>query len=204
MRLWTVRLLSGLVGAGIALSAAMPPAFAQKFVGDPCGQFCGNGLVCVNGTCQFPGNPGGNPGQQPQLQLQACIAGCLVQCGIDPAANAACAACIAVCHNNLLRPKGDLRLLQPLDDRTFFISKNLQGIDIVFYYFNLGWPWLLGTAAGFAVLQAVIGGVQIMLSGDDGGKREAGISRFTWAAAGLLMLGLAGFILRTLNPMFFR
>lgn len=100
-------------------------------------------------------------------------------------------------------PKKNLLLLQPPDDTTASLPPQ-QDIQIFFTYFNLAWPWLLGIAAGIAVLQALVGGVQIMLSGGDSGKRESGKGRMMWALAGLLMIGLAGLILETLNPLFFR
>ncbi|UPA22225.1 pilin [Candidatus Peribacteria bacterium] len=95
-----------------------------------------------------------------------------------------------------------LFLLQPLDDATRWLDAS-PGIDIFFTYFNMSWPWVLGVAAGVGVLQALIGGVEIMLSGSDSGMRENGKSKIMWALAGMLMVGLAGFILRSLNPIFY-
>jgi hypothetical protein len=43
----------------------------------------------------------------------------------------------------------------------------------------------------------------VMLSGSDSGMRENGKGKIMWALAGLLMVGLAGFILRSLNPIFY-
>ena len=102
---------------------------------------------------------------------------------------------------NLLRQKQDLRLLQPLDDTTTSLEPE-PGIGIFFSYFNLGWPYLLGTAAGIAVLQTLYGGVLIMISAG-GEQRSEGIEKVKWGIVGLLMLALSGFILRTLNPIFF-
>lgn len=95
-----------------------------------------------------------------------------------------------------------LFLLQPLDDMTYWLEPS-DGITIFFTYFNMSWPWILGVAAGVGVLQALIGGVEIMLSGQDGGMRDTGKTKIMWALAGLLMVGLAGFILRSLNPLFY-
>lgn len=77
------------------------------------------------------------------------------------------------------------------------------GIGILYQYFNAVWPWVLGSAAGIAVLWSLIGGIQIMLSGDNTGMRSAGQERLLWALAGLIMIALAGVILTTLNPLFF-
>lgn len=97
---------------------------------------------------------------------------------------------------------GPLNLLQPLDDSTRSLNAE-PGIDIFFTYFNLSWPLIVGSAAGVGVLQALYGGIQIMLAGSDTGRLEEGKSRLLWALAGLLMIGLSGMILETLNPVFF-
>lgn len=97
---------------------------------------------------------------------------------------------------------GPLNLLQPLDDSTTSLSPE-PGIDIFFTYFNLSWPLIVGSAAGVGVLQALAGGIQIMLSGSDTTKLEEGKSRLLYALAGLLMVGLSGMILETINPVFF-
>lgn len=96
---------------------------------------------------------------------------------------------------------GSLFLLQPFDGNDELDAE--PGIQIFFTYFNSAWPWMVGTAAGLAVLQAVIGGVQIMMSSGGAGK-ASGVERLQWAIAGLVMLVLAGLILRTLNPIFYK
>lgn len=107
-------------------------------------------------------------------------------------------------ENNLIIPAGKpLYLLQPLDDQTSSLNAS-PGIQIFFDYFNLGWPWLIGSAAGIAVLWSLVGGMQVILSGGDPGKRQAGIDRLLWSLAGLAILALAGLILRTLNPLFYK
>lgn len=95
-------------------------------------------------------------------------------------------------------------LLQPLDDQTMDITptsgKPFKTLEL---YFNTSWPWILTCAAGIAVLYAIVGGIQIMLSGSDSGMREQGKGRFMNALAGLLLIGLSGMILEILNPIFF-
>lgn len=78
----------------------------------------------------------------------------------------------------------------------------MPGIQIVFAYFNLLWPWILGIAAGVAVLQALVGGVQIMFAGSNE-KAEEGKARLIWSLAGLLLTFFAGFVLRLINGLFF-
>lgn len=103
----------------------------------------------------------------------------------------------------LIRGDHPIRLMQPLDDSTTELDPE-PGIGIFFTYFNIGWPWVIGSAAGIAVLQALYGGVLIMLFGSDSGKKEEGKQKIMWALAGLLMIGLSGAILETLNPFFYQ
>lgn len=97
-----------------------------------------------------------------------------------------------------IKPNTDLILLQPLDDATYSLSAK-PGVQIFFDYFNLSWPWILGVAAGLAVLQAMVGGMMMMTpSGNQSGK-----DRMMYATAGLLIIALAGLILSTINPLFY-
>lgn len=95
-----------------------------------------------------------------------------------------------------------IRLLQPLNGSASTSLNPEPGIDMLYTYFNYAWPWVIGSAAGVGVLQALVGGIQIMMSGGKAGKEE-GKTRLLWALAGLLMVGLAGLILETLNPLFY-
>lgn len=96
-----------------------------------------------------------------------------------------------------------IKLLEPLDDAGTSTIPAQSGLGVFFTYFNLGWPIVVGSAAGIGVLQALVGGIQIMLSGNDSGKREEGKTRMLWALAGLLLIGLSGLILEVLNPLAF-
>jgi hypothetical protein len=94
-----------------------------------------------------------------------------------------------------------INLMQPLGSKTTLDPE--PGIGVFFTYFNDIWPYIIGIAAGIAVLQALVGGVQIMLSAN-GGMKEEGKSRIQWALAGLLLIGLSGAILEMINPIFFK
>ena len=91
-------------------------------------------------------------------------------------------------------------LMQPLDDTTKELEVSSTPLEVFFDYFNMSWPWLLGVASGIAVLQAVWGGILIMTSWD----QDAGKEKIQWALGGMVMIALAGFILRFLNPIFFK
>jgi hypothetical protein len=100
-------------------------------------------------------------------------------------------------------PQGNIPLLAPLNGNPNQTLPPSPGIKIFFQYFNLSWPWVLGSAAGIGVLQALVGGMEIMLSGGDSGRRESGKNKLLYALAGLVMIGLASLILETINPTFY-
>jgi hypothetical protein len=95
-----------------------------------------------------------------------------------------------------------VRLLEPIGG-VASIPTGGGPLQTFYTYFNLLWPWLIGTAAGVAVLMAVIAGLQIIMSGGDQGKRSEGVDRLRTAIIGLIVLVLAGMLLRTLNPSFY-
>lgn len=107
------------------------------------------------------------------------------------------------CKNPMIEDcKGDgnaITLMQPLDDETKKLEASPEPLKTFFDYFNMSWPWLLGVASGIAVLQAVWGGILIMTSID----HDAGKEKIEWALGGMVMIALAGFILRFLNPIFY-
>lgn len=107
------------------------------------------------------------------------------------------------CKNPLIDDCGgnnnSVFLLQPLDDSTKKLEVKPEPLQVFFDYFNMSWPWLLGVASGIAVLQAIWGGILIMTSWD----QDAGKEKIQWALGGMVMIALAGFILRFLNPIFF-
>lgn len=78
------------------------------------------------------------------------------------------------------------------------------GIKLFISYFNCIWPWLLSVGGGMAVLNAVIGGTMMMISGGDSGLQSMGKQKIMYSILGLLIIAFAGTILRTLNPDFFQ
>ena len=109
---------------------------------------------------------------------------------------------IPVFAQDLIQRPKPLLLLQPLGGVRSIAPSG--GLTMLYQYFNSSFPWLIGVAAGVAVLQTLRGGIAILLSGGDPGKRSEGISTMTWSIAGLLLIAFAGFILRILNPMFYK
>lgn len=71
-------------------------------------------------------------------------------------------------------------------------------------YFNSIYPWVVGMAAGIALLWALIGGIQMMMSGGDSGKRGEAVTKIQHAVLGLLMIIFAATILNFINPTFFQ
>ena len=77
------------------------------------------------------------------------------------------------------------------------------GAGTIISYFNDIASFLFYVAVGFCTLWVLIGTYFIMISGSDGGKRSKGKEIITWAIIGLVIVNFAGFILRTLNDIFF-
>lgn len=96
-----------------------------------------------------------------------------------------------------------IRLFEPVTGSCLELTAK-PGLATFFTYFNQLWPWLIGTSAGIALLMALVGGLQVILSGGDQSKRQEGLDRLKNALLGLLMLAFAGLILTTLNPSFFK
>lgn len=96
----------------------------------------------------------------------------------------------------------DVQLLQPLPDGSTSVGGS--GVAAFVNYFNKLWPWVLSIAGGIAVLNGVIGGTMIMLSGSDSGIESAGKDKLKYSIAGLIIIVFAGTILRILNPTFYK
>ncbi|MEI8230594.1 MAG: pilin [Candidatus Peregrinibacteria bacterium] len=79
-----------------------------------------------------------------------------------------------------------------------------QGFGTLLTYINDIADWLLLVAGGICVLWVLVGGMQMMLSGLDNSLQSKGKESMKWAIIGLVILLFSGFILRTLNSMFFK
>lgn len=78
------------------------------------------------------------------------------------------------------------------------------GLGAMGFYVGLLYPWLVGVAAGVAVLMAVWGGIEIIQSGSDTGKRDEGKKRLIGSLTGLLLILLSATFLNAINPTFFQ
>ena len=78
------------------------------------------------------------------------------------------------------------------------------GVGTFLAYFNDSTQFIFAVAVGAVVVWVLVCGFAIMLMGGDAGKRGEWIENMKWSIGGLLLLLFAGFILRTLNSMFFK
>ncbi len=115
--------------------------------------------------------------------------------------------------NALLSPLGALaqgqqdpgiRLLEPIGNTRSIPTVGNEGLGVFGFYFNTLYPWVLGMAAGIAVLNAVWGGINIIQAGGDSAKVTEGKNKFLLSMAGLLIILASGIILTTLNPSFYK
>ena len=98
---------------------------------------------------------------------------------------------------------GVIHLLEPIGGVKELNPGAGGPLGLFFAYFNLLYPWLVGLASGVALLMVVVGGFQVMTSGDDSSARSNGLNRVKWAIGGLLFLSLISVILKLLNPGFY-
>ena len=98
--------------------------------------------------------------------------------------------------------QGGIVLLEPIGSEDQIDA--IPGLGALGHYLSLLYPWMVGMGAGVTVLMAVIGGIQIIQSGGDQGKRDAGQQRLLMSLGGLLLILLSATILNALNPSFFK
>lgn len=75
--------------------------------------------------------------------------------------------------------------------------------DLMLSYFNCAVIWLYDIAIGVSVLWTLIGGICIIISGDNSSLYERGKNYMIGSISGLLMLIFAPVILRFVNSGFF-
>lgn len=92
-------------------------------------------------------------------------------------------------------------LVQPLDDSTTSLE---IGDDLaIIVYFETFAPYFYTVAVGFCTIWVVIGGIMVMVS-KGGQMKDSGKDMIQWSIIALLILTFGGFVLRTLNSVFFQ
>jgi hypothetical protein len=77
------------------------------------------------------------------------------------------------------------------------------GADIIGSYSATIYKWMAGIVGAICVLIIVVSGIQISMSGISADDVSSAKDRITRALIGLAILFLSGFILATINPIFF-
>jgi hypothetical protein len=77
------------------------------------------------------------------------------------------------------------------------------GLGMLFSYFNCGISWLYNIGIGACVLWTLIGGVHIIVSGDNSELYSKGKNYMIGSITGLLLLIFAPVFLRFINSSFF-
>jgi hypothetical protein len=122
----------------------------------------------------------------------------------DPSLPVTCGPCCQVCHNYCISPK-DICILEPFPGGPFHLSPSVAPFENFKQYVNNGvWQFMFKIGAAIAVLNGVIGGLQIVFSNGDSGAIEKGRHRLLWSMAGLIMLVMAGVIMTFINPIAFQ
>ena len=99
-------------------------------------------------------------------------------------------------------PEGTVPLIETLGPEKCIPIE--AGARTFILYFNNSVTFIFQVAVGACVVWVLIAGFGIMLTGGDAGKRGEWIERLQWAIGGLLILMFSGFLLRTLNSLFFK
>jgi len=99
---------------------------------------------------------------------------------------------------------GCLNLLEPLPDGTTQSCPSGNPFGVINDYLRPVLSWMVGIAAGLAILMIIIGGLQIITSGGNDSKIGEGKKRVTEAIIGLLILVFSATILYFLNAYFFK
>ena len=95
-----------------------------------------------------------------------------------------------------------VKLLQPFGGSDCVAVR--PGLGTFLEYFGPAGAWLYNAAVGICVLWMLFGGITIMISSDNSGRRDEGIGRMKAAAIGLVLLIFGGVILRLLNSIFYQ
>jgi Type IV secretion system pilin len=108
---------------------------------------------------------------------------------------------IVTCTMPVISEAASVTLIEPLCGQSQ-ISGN-GAWDLMLAYFNCAVIWLYDIAIGVCVLWTLVGGICIIISGDNSSLYERGKNYIIGSISGLLMLIFAPVILRFVNSGFF-
>jgi hypothetical protein len=109
-----------------------------------------------------------------------------------------------MCHGSCISNKS-LCILEPLPGGPKSLNPTVAPFQNFKDYVNNGvWQFIFKVGVAIAVLNGVIGGLQIVFSNGDSGAIEKGRHRLLWSMAGLIMLVLSGVIMTFINPVAFQ
>lgn len=96
-------------------------------------------------------------------------------------------------------PPNTIKLLEPIDGN-YCMTPSAGPLGGFYKYFNSLYGFVVGTAAGIAILWGIAGGASMILNAGDQGKYEEGKQWLINAMIGLLIVIFSAVILNFLNP----
>ena len=128
-----------------------------------------------------------------------------ITCSGAPSGNpAVCPTCCQDCNNECISTK-NLCILEPLPGGPSYLNPTTAPFQNFKDYVNNGlWQFMFTMGVAIAVLNGVIGGLQIVFSNGDSGAIDKGKHRLMWSALGLILLIMAGVVMEFINPVAFK
>jgi hypothetical protein len=96
-----------------------------------------------------------------------------------------------------------IKLLIPLPCGTQCIDTAGGPMGLIQTYVRCIYPWVVGTAAGIAVLWTIISGAALIFYAGDDSKRSEAKGWFKNALIGLFIVLFSAMIMNFINPLFF-
>lgn len=101
-------------------------------------------------------------------------------------------------------PPGQLRLLEAPDGSQWScVTTGTRPLDLFEWYVSRIYRWIVGSAAGIAILWGVIGGASMIMYAGDQGKYSEGKQKLINSLIGLFIIIFSVMILNFLNPVAF-
>ena len=96
-----------------------------------------------------------------------------------------------------------IKLLVPLPCGTTCIDTGGGPMGLIQAYVRCIYPWVVGTAAGIAVLWTILSGAALILYAGNDSKRSEAKGWFTSSLIGLFIVLFSAMIMNFINPLFF-